>query len=129
MEKVLVCITPQSNSRRLIQKAAAIVAEKQGELHILHIEKGENVFAAPESPQMLQELFAYGSQFGGVCHAQCGENVPEVIEAFIRAEGIAAVVFGEPPVRGEAMKSAAPTIVERVHRALPLVEAIVIPRD
>jgi len=123
--KVLVCITPQSNSHRLIQKAAAIAEEKQGELNVLHIEKGSNVFATKESPKLLQTLFEYSAQFGGTCHAVCGEDVPAAMVAFMKSERIACVVFGEPPV-GQA---GVPAIVETVQMALPQLEMRMIPRE
>ncbi len=43
-EKVLVCITIQKNSKRLIRKGAEIANNIGGELHILHVEKRNEYF-------------------------------------------------------------------------------------
>jgi len=123
--KILVCITPQSNGARLIDNASAIAKERGGELHILHIEKGNNVFNTAESPMLLQQLFEYGAERGGVIHALCGEDIPEVITGFVRAQKITAMVFGEPPAALENK----PTIIDRVHYDLPHTEVVIVRRE
>ena len=123
--KILVCITPQSNSARLIDSAAAAAAERGGELHILHIEKGNNVFRTADSPILLQQLFEYGAERGGVVHALCGENIPGVIVGFVQTEAITSVVFGEPP----ATPDGRPTIVDSIRAALPRTEVVIVRRE
>ena len=123
--KILVCITPQSNGARLIDSAAAIARARAGELHILHIEKGNNVFHTAESPMLLQRLFEYGAERGGVVHAFCGDNVPDVMTGFARTEKIGVMVFGEPP----AVPDGKPTIVDTIHAALPQVEIVIVRRE
>ncbi|MDR1642371.1 MAG: hypothetical protein LBT59_21995 [Clostridiales bacterium] len=97
MKKVLVCITPQSNSRRLIDKGEEISLALGGELHILHVKQGNSIFDTEESSQLLEELFSYGSERGGLVHASCGGNVLKTIRRFIREERITNLVLGEPP--------------------------------
>lgn len=97
MEKVLVCITAQSNSRRLIDKGAEVCDECGGELHILHVQKGDNIFDNEDTPRLLSELFEYGSVQGGMIHALCGEDVPACIGAFIAEQEITRLVLGAPP--------------------------------
>ena len=60
MNKVLVCITIQQNSKRLIQKGFELAQSVDGELHVLHIRKGETIFDTPNSTSLFEELFVYG---------------------------------------------------------------------
>lgn len=96
-EKVLVCITAQSNSKRLINKGAEIADEINGELHILHVQKGNNIFNNSDAPMLLQQLFQYGSEKGGMIHAYCDDNIPESIANFIAKEKVTKLILGEPP--------------------------------
>ncbi len=97
MEKVLVCITAQSNSRRLIDEGAGLCEASGGELHILHVQKGHNIFENEDTPRLLSELFEYGSTRGGMIHAICSEDVPESIGRFIADTHITRLVLGAPP--------------------------------
>lgn len=94
-EKVLVCITIQKNSKRLIRKGAEVANEINGELHILHVEKGMSIFKNEESIQMLEELFEYGKQLGGEVHFLSGKDVPSKIVEFIKGMCITRLVLGE----------------------------------
>ena len=97
IRKVLVCITAQSNSKRLMDCGHSIAEENEGELHILHVLKGDSVFNNPDTPVLLQELFDYGSKEGGMIHAFCDENVPRSIGNFVKNEKITTIILGEPP--------------------------------
>ncbi|MCT4687735.1 universal stress protein [Vallitalea sp.] len=94
-EKVLVCITIQKNSKRLIRKGAEIANEINGELHILHVEKGMSIFKNEESIKLLEELFEYGKQLGGEVHFLSGKDVPSKIVDFIKSMQITRLVLGE----------------------------------
>lgn len=94
-EKVLVCITIQKNSKRLIRKGAEIANEINGDLHILHVEKGMSIFKNEESISMLEELFEYGKQLGGEVHFLSGKDVPSKIVEFIKGMCITRLVLGE----------------------------------
>ncbi len=104
-QKVLVCITAQSNSKRLINKGAQIADIANAELHILNVQKGNTIFNNEETPKLLQQLFLYGSEKGGMVHAFCDDNIPESIAAFIKKEKITKLVLGEPPVSKHAVCS------------------------
>lgn len=95
IEKILVCITAQENSRRLIKKAAQVAEDMQGELHILHVEKGNNILPHHNSAELLQQLFQYGSELGGEVHVICDDHVPERIVQFIQEMHITRLVLGE----------------------------------
>lgn len=97
IEKVLVCITPQSNSRRLINKGYEVSKGLNGELHILHVEEGNSLFKSEETARLLQTLFDYGSQLGGYVHALCDDNIPGTIKIFALEKEITKIVVGERP--------------------------------
>lgn len=94
-EKVLVCITIQKNSKRLIKKGSEIAEQINGELHILHVEKGMSIFEQEKAIKLLEELFEYGKQLGGEVHFLSDENVSKKIVTFIKEMGITRLVLGE----------------------------------
>ncbi len=93
-KKVLVCITPQTNSKRLIIKGSELAKSIEGSLHILHVEKGDSIFHNEESAELLQELFNFGSELGGIVHAVCGDNVPKTLKRFINNNKITHIILG-----------------------------------
>ena len=95
--RVLVGITPQSNGKRLIDYANSVSVSVGGELHILHIQKGGDIFKGADAAAVLQDLFDYGSKYGGVIHAMCGDDVAATFKKFIRKHRITHVVLGEAP--------------------------------
>ncbi len=97
INKVLVCITAQSNSKRLMDCGHDIASKSEGELHILHVLKGDSVFNNPDTPVLLQELFDYGTKEGGMIHAFGAENVSKSIGDFVKNERMTKIILGEPP--------------------------------
>ena len=71
IERVLVCITSQISSQRLIDKAAEIADKENAELHILHVQQGNSIFNNADTPKMIHSLCQYGSQKGGTMHFYC----------------------------------------------------------
>ena len=124
--KTLVCITPQSNSKRLIDYAYDIAQYQSSEFHILYVERGDNIFTTAESFELLQKLFNYGSELGGIVHVLCGDNVLDIIKEFIKNEEIMHVVFGEPP---ERVKSSADSIIDQIKLFMPYLKIHVLKRD
>jgi K+-sensing histidine kinase KdpD len=94
-EKVLVCIIIQENSKRLIDKAVNISQQLNGELHIVHIEKGMSIFSNPTSVIMLENLFNYGKIQGGEVHFISDDDIPKCMVRIIEEMAITRVVIGE----------------------------------
>lgn len=97
MNRILVCITIQENSKRLIHKGFELTQSIGGELHVLHIRKGETIFDNPNSTNLFEELFVYGSELGGEVHFLCSNDVIGTISDFISHNQISHVVVGKPP--------------------------------
>ncbi len=116
--RVLVCITPQANSTRLIDAGQDLAVQHSCELHILHIEKGNNIFFTEDSARLLEELFSYASRLDGNVHAVCGENVLAEIKKFIKAKDITHLVLGTPPEGAIASEN----VIEHIHADLPFIE-------
>ncbi len=127
-EKILVCITVQSSSRRLIKKAYEITRLSGGDLHILHVQKGSNIFLHPDTTQLLQELFQYGSELGGVVHMICDDQVPERIARFISEMDITQVVLGET-MRSKLQRLVVEDIQGTIESAIPEVEVMILQRE
>ena len=125
--KVLVCITIQENSRRLISEGFNLSKILNAPLHILHIRKGETVFDNADSSKLLEDLFAYGSELGGEVHFLCSKNIPQTIANFILTNKITDVVIGETP---ENMPITEPlNIFDELTEKLTHININVIPRQ
>ena len=125
-KKVLVCITPQSNSKRLIKRGAEIAAEASGELHIVHVERGKNIFSTDSAAKLLQELFGYAAEFSGIVHGLCGENITATIVKFSREEMITDIVLGEHSAN---YKASSDNITAMITEKLPYINIQVLERD
>lgn len=97
-EKVLVCITIQENSRRLISEGFHIAKAQEASLHILHVRQGETIFEHSDSSSLLGELFDYGSELGGEVHFLCSSDISQTILDFIIDNHMTHLVLGEAPV-------------------------------
>lgn len=130
IDKVLVCITAQSNSKRLINKGASVADRVNGELHILHVQKGNNILNNNEAPRLLQQLFEYGTEKGGMVHAYCDDNIPESIAAFIAKEKITKLILGEPPKAIKQDKKHTENQFNKImHQMSNAVEIIIVGRE
>ena len=130
-ETVLVCITNQINSQRLIDKAAEIAGEKQADrFHILHVQQGESILSDKNAPDMMHELCQYGDKKGGIMHFYCDEDIADCIGRFVKENDIDTVVIGQPLIENIkdvfALKEALRKIIWRIEGDIDIV---VIPRN
>jgi len=123
-DRILVCITPQSNGARLIDKGFETAAG--GDVHILYIEKGADIFSLESAPALLQELFDYGAEKGGVIHAQCGDNITDEIRKFIKKEDITHVILGEPPKNANI---ASENVIGELRATMPHIKLVIMERE
>lgn len=126
MNKILVCITIQQNSKRLIKKGYDIARGTNGELHVLHIRRGETIFESPDSSKLFEELFVYGSELGGQVHFLCSTDIPHTISEFITQNAITHLVIGKPPVH---INCQAPNIFEELVKLPKDIELCVLDRE
>lgn len=130
IDRILVCITAQGNSKRLINSGAELADKTDGELHILHVQLGNNIFNNEDTPRLLEELFDFGSQKGGMIHCYCDEDVAKCIGRFSEETGITKVVFGQPPIEAELEKDVVLNNLKHLLRFVPnWVDLIIVPRE
>lgn len=127
IEKVLVCITIQENSRRLINKGADIAEQLNAQLHIVHIENGMSVFSSPDAIDLLEELFDYGKELGGEVHFISDMNIPNRIVTLIDEQEITRVVLGES-MRSKLHQLLKPNIHSYIRNKNKAYEVLVIAR-
>ncbi len=121
IEKIVVCITAQSNSIRLIDKASEVADKYNGELHILHVLQGNNVFNNEKTLDLLNELYIYGGGKGGIIHAFCNDDVCGSIGEFVKNECMTKIVLGEPPVNPTQTESFFDKIVKNIPENVDIV--------
>lgn len=127
-EKVLVCITIQQNSKRLIQRGYEMAREIDGELHILHIAKGESIFTEAKNDSLLDDLFKYASELGAVVHFECSNDVTKYIASFIKDHAMTCIVLGET-LRNALHKLLTKNIEASLEAQIPNVRIVVLERD
>jgi len=129
-ERILVCITAQENSKRLISRAADIAEVCGGELHIIHVQNKDRVFGKESDMELLQKLFVYGSEKGGMVHFCCYENIDECIGRLTKDMGITKIMFGQP---SEGVILSKKMVLEKLNQILKYVpksvEIIAVPRQ
>ena len=129
-DRIAACITAQSNSERLIDEAAEVADRLNGELHILNVNKGNSIFNNADTPALLDRLFEYGSDRGGMVHMLCSDDVANSIGDFITQYGITKIVLGEPPKAGIASKNSGESEFDRIENVIKKegVEIIIVKR-
>lgn len=120
LEKILVLVTAQKSSLRLIEYGFAMAHSCGGELHILHVQKGNSVFESNDTLKLLQNLVDYGCRRGGIIHLACEEDVAAYIGDFAEREGMTQVILGQPPAKEEKKgKKKRENEFERILKTLP----------
>ncbi len=123
--KVLVCITLQHNSKRLIDEGSNIAQSLDADFHVLHISKGTTIFENEESSKLFQELFRYGASLGGEVHFLCSTHVTDTITSFIRENAITDLVIGEAPNSTEDKRN----VYSRLKDNLQMINIIALKRE
>lgn len=124
MNKVLVCITIQENSKRLMQQGSELSSSLDGELHILHIRQGDSIFEMPNSSGLFEELFVYGSELGGQVHFLCSSNITNTISGFIQDNAITHLIIGKAPTES----GTTPNVATELEDILEHIKVITIDR-
>lgn len=125
-EKVLVGITIQENSRRLIAEGHKLAKELDAPLHILHIRKGETIFDKPESRELLEALFAYGGELGGEIHFLCSNHVSQTFTDFVKENAFTHLVIGESPAH---LSLKTPSVHDKITDKLSDINITVLSRE
>jgi len=125
-DKILVCITPQSNSRRLIYCGYERARDSNGYLAILNVERGQSICTKPESAEILQQLFDYAAECGATVHALCSNDVAETIIKFIRNERITHLILGE---HSREYSGEGSSVITQISERLPHIGIEVLPRE
>src|SRR5271163_2552345 len=92
-ERVVVALTGGPEGRTLIRRAARIAARSAGgDLLAVHITKSDGLTGA--DPAALASQRRLAESVGGTYHQVVGDNVPEALLAFARAENATQLVLG-----------------------------------
>ncbi|MGN0779873.1 MAG: universal stress protein [Aristaeellaceae bacterium] len=95
-ETVLVCVTGQKSSERLIHKGAEIAREHQATLLVLSVSgSGLNTLANPAIVQILDELYGLSCQVGAEMTMIHSHDAHKTICDFCRERGVTRMVLGQ----------------------------------
>jgi two-component system sensor histidine kinase KdpD len=91
-ERVVVGLTGGSEGDTLIRRAARIAARSSGELLAVHVSQSDGLTAA--DPRRLRQQRELAEDLGGSYHQIIGDNVPDALLSFARAENATQLVLG-----------------------------------
>ena len=95
-ETVLVCVTGQQSSRRLIHRGAEIAREHGASLLVLAVSgSGFNLLKNPSVNQALNDLYALSGEVGAEMTMLSDQDPHRAICQFARARGVTRLVLGE----------------------------------
>ena len=95
-ETVLVCVTGQQSSRRLIHRGAEIARECGASLLVLAVSgSGYNLLENPSVSQALNDLYALSGEVGAEMTMLSDQDPHRAICQFARARGVRRVFVGE----------------------------------
>ena len=93
-ERVVVALTGGSEGETLIRRAARIAARATGgDLLAVHVARSDGLAGASHEALAAQRLLV--ESLGGTYHQLLGDDVPEALLAFARAENATQLVLGE----------------------------------
>ena len=93
-ERVVVALTGGPEGETLIRRAARIAARASGgDLLALHVARSDGLAGASQGALAAQRLLV--ESLGGTYHQVLGDDVPEALLAFARAENATQLVLGE----------------------------------
>jgi len=112
-ETVLVCVTGQQSSQRLIHRGAQIAREHGAELLVLSVSgSGVNLLSNPEVSQALNDLYRLSGEVGAEMTMLHHHDAHRAICDFTQERGVTRLVLGEG-------KPGAGAFITNLMRALP----------
>lgn len=114
-ERVVVAVTGGPESETLVRRAARIAARTNGgDLLALHVSRSDGL--AGPSAARLEDLRRLVHDLGGTYHQVLGDDIPEALLAFARAENASQLVLGVSRRSGITRRVTGPGIGSRVIR-------------
>jgi two-component system sensor histidine kinase KdpD len=114
-ETVLVCVTGQQSSQRLIHCGAALAQELNAPLLVLSVSgSGYNLLSDPKVSQALNDLYRLSGEVGAEMTMLHHHNAHQAICDFAKERGVTHLVLGEG-------RPGANAFVANLMRALPRV--------
>lgn len=121
METVLVCVTGQQSSQRLIHRGAALAQQHGAALLVLSVSgSGFNLLTNPRVSQSLNDLYRLSGEVGAEMTMLHDADAFGAICRFARERGVTRLVLG-------AGKGETSGFVNRLMQALPQVDFLVEP--
>jgi two-component system, OmpR family, sensor histidine kinase KdpD len=114
-ERVVVAVTGGAESETLVRRAARIAARTNGgDLLAVHVSRSDGL--AGPSPARLEQVRGLVHDLGGSYHQVLGDDIPQALLAFARAENASQLVLGVSRRSGIARRLTGPGIGSRVIR-------------
>ncbi len=93
--RIMVCVTPQSSCRRLINKAAQRADAVKGEFCAVYVNKSDFISKDLQQYSILQELFEYAQGLGGRVGILVGKKVHAALSDFAKENKVNEIIVGK----------------------------------
>ena len=121
VETVLVCVTGQSSSERLIRKGAEIASTHGASLLVLSVSgSGLNLTSNPQVMQSLNDLYRLSSEVGAEMTILHHPDARRAICDFAKERGVTRLVVGE----GKTPSSFIPNLMRSLPQVSFTIEAL-----
>jgi len=93
--RILVCVTPQRNSFRLIKKGSSFAKEFDAELFVMYVQKNLDLTPDKGTAELINDLFTLTSEVNGIMQVEVSDDIPGAIVDYIVKNSITHVLLGE----------------------------------
>jgi K+-sensing histidine kinase KdpD len=93
--RIMVCVTPQSSCRRLIERGAVRAKKESGQFVVIYVNKKKDLNRELKEQKILLELFEYAKKQGGTVSILSGEKIDDTLADFAKKNRITRIVVGK----------------------------------
>lgn len=95
VHRIMVCVTPQSSCKRLIERGAARAKEMGGQFVVIYVNKKQDLNRELKEHKILLELFEIAKTRGGTVSILSGDKVYNTLADFSKQNEITHIIVGK----------------------------------
>ena len=122
-ERILVCVTPRSNARQMLDSGRRNADRFQGELYVVYVQQPG---LSQEDQTVLQQNLDYARQLRANVEVLTGRNASDAILKFARQKGITQIFVGHSP-REDGWRRLWGSLIDRLIRSAEGIDVIAYP--
>ena len=122
-ERILVCVTPRSNAREMLDSGRRNADRFQGELYVIYVQQPG---LSPKDEAVLQENLDYARQLGAHVEVLAGRSAVDAILNFARQTGITQIFIGHSLQDGKPLQLRS-SLIDRLIQSAEGIDVVAYP--